>query len=449
MKCRLLLPWLAATAMSAMAQPFAEAEAAFAREDYATALPAFRDLAEAGDTRAQTHLGLMYLGGKGVAQDTDEAMRWFLQAAEKNEATAELAIGLMYLHGHGGTRDRALAEAWIAKAAAQGNLAAIETQMKMSNADDVLEEPRWLAAEKAYRLGRYAEAAALFAELGAEGHARARFFLAGLYHSGHGVLQSKARSHALAQEVLPQVKALAEAGDGEMQLALYSLYHDYWGDIRDEKAAQQWLDAAEITLSAQAEAGNIEAQSDLALLLWHIRNDPDAALPWLEKAAAEGDALSQWWLGNFLFRYGDDREAALQWLSRAAAQGQMDATLWQSLLNAEEDGARYMAVLREAAANGLPEAMFYLSQAIEDESLAAFLTTEETGRSRLWLEKAARHGHGEAQWLLAERLQAEGNPRRAQYWQRRAAQSAAQEATVAAEEDAAENAWQALWRILF
>ena len=46
-----------------------EAEAAFLKKDYATALRLFRPLADKGNAIAQDRIGTMYLWGSGVPQD--------------------------------------------------------------------------------------------------------------------------------------------------------------------------------------------------------------------------------------------------------------------------------------------------------------------------------------------------------------------------------------------
>ena len=60
--------------------------AAYERGDYATALEELRPLAEQGDARAQTLIGLMYREGSGVPQNDAEAVKLYRKAAEKGYA---------------------------------------------------------------------------------------------------------------------------------------------------------------------------------------------------------------------------------------------------------------------------------------------------------------------------------------------------------------------------
>ena len=63
-----------------------------------------RALAEAGDTEAQYNLGLMYVNGRGVAQDDVEAVAWYRRAAEQGIAEAQYWLGYIFARsaGNGG-----------------------------------------------------------------------------------------------------------------------------------------------------------------------------------------------------------------------------------------------------------------------------------------------------------------------------------------------------------
>ena len=97
-----------------------EAEAAYGRADYATALREFRRLAEQGNAKAQNTLGLMYGEGQGVPQDYAKAVGWYHKAAEQGYAKAQNNLGFMYRNGRGVPQDYAEAVKWFRKAAEQG-----------------------------------------------------------------------------------------------------------------------------------------------------------------------------------------------------------------------------------------------------------------------------------------------------------------------------------------
>src|SRR5204863_1437770 len=75
------------------------------------------------------------------------------------------------------------------------------------------------------------------------------------------------------------------------------------------------VDAAEETLR-RATAGP-EGAHALGLLLWRERNDPEAAVHWLDRAAQTDDPAAERDLGIVLREHGD-LQGAHYWLSRAA-----------------------------------------------------------------------------------------------------------------------------------
>lgn len=65
-------------------------------KNYTEAFSLHQDLALKGLTDSQTRLGLMYLDGHGVGQNTNQAIRWFKSAAAQGDATAHLMLGVIY-----------------------------------------------------------------------------------------------------------------------------------------------------------------------------------------------------------------------------------------------------------------------------------------------------------------------------------------------------------------
>jgi TPR repeat protein len=77
--------------------------------------------ANQGHVGAQFNLGAMYLDGQGVAQDPEEATRWFRKAADHGHANAHFNLGVMYWKGRGVSQDIEEAARWFRKAANQGH----------------------------------------------------------------------------------------------------------------------------------------------------------------------------------------------------------------------------------------------------------------------------------------------------------------------------------------
>lgn len=113
----------AQTASSAE-QKFEQGIAAYKRQDYATALKIFSELANQGYADAQNNLGFMYENGQGVAKDYRQALLWYQKAANQGYAVAQQNLGLMYADGLGVAQDFKQARFWFEKAAAQGNVKA-------------------------------------------------------------------------------------------------------------------------------------------------------------------------------------------------------------------------------------------------------------------------------------------------------------------------------------
>jgi len=101
--------------------PVEAAYAAYDKGNYKSALRGLLPLAEQGDPRAQTTLGLLYYrGSKDVPRNEAEAAKWFRVAAEHGDATAQFNLGVMYERGSGVTKDPVEAARLYGLAAAQG-----------------------------------------------------------------------------------------------------------------------------------------------------------------------------------------------------------------------------------------------------------------------------------------------------------------------------------------
>ena len=95
------------------------------------------------------------------------------------------------------------------------------------------------------------------------------------------------------------------------------------------------LDSEDLPVLAGADAGNAEAQNDLALIFLANRK-PKGAVYWLELAAKQEYASAMNWLGRCYIEGNGvpkDENLGIMWISKAAAhgdkisQGQMQAIL--------------------------------------------------------------------------------------------------------------------------
>ena len=107
--------------MTSYAQDFEKGLRAYKSGDFTAALTEWMPLAEQGKVGAQNNLALMYSKGQGVAQDHEEAAKWFLKAAEQGYADAQYNLASLYATGQGVIQNDLDAHMWWSIAAANGD----------------------------------------------------------------------------------------------------------------------------------------------------------------------------------------------------------------------------------------------------------------------------------------------------------------------------------------
>ena len=70
-------------------------------------------LAKEGDVKAQYRLGLFYMLGEGVPQDTEKSVYWLTLASKQQHVDSALALGNMYSSGTGVEINTEKAIKWI------------------------------------------------------------------------------------------------------------------------------------------------------------------------------------------------------------------------------------------------------------------------------------------------------------------------------------------------
>ncbi len=89
-------------------------------QDYNEAVKWYRLSAEQGNAAGQNNLGWMYANGLGVAQDYTEAVKWYRLSAEQGHASGQKNLGRMYQYGQGVAQDFKEAVKWYRLSAEQG-----------------------------------------------------------------------------------------------------------------------------------------------------------------------------------------------------------------------------------------------------------------------------------------------------------------------------------------
>ena len=79
-------------ASGALAGPWEDGMAAYNRGDYVPAVRLFRPLAEQGNAKAQSVLGVMYRRGEGVARSSVRAFIWLSRAAARGDTRAKAEL---------------------------------------------------------------------------------------------------------------------------------------------------------------------------------------------------------------------------------------------------------------------------------------------------------------------------------------------------------------------
>lgn len=129
--------------------PFEEGSAAYSKGDYQRAAKILTPWAEQGNVSAQTMLGSLFMEGKGVEEDFEQARRWYRMAAEQGSVNAQYNMAIMCYNGDGGEQDDVEAYMWFAVAAKNGNKAAARQLKPLSRKMpvDAFKEAQRRAAE--------------------------------------------------------------------------------------------------------------------------------------------------------------------------------------------------------------------------------------------------------------------------------------------------------------
>lgn len=90
-------------------------------QNYQQACKWFLEAAEQGDTNAQNNLAACYSSGNGVAQNYAEAFKWYETAAEAGHPVGQYNLGRAYSKGRGVKQNIGKAIEWWIESAIQGN----------------------------------------------------------------------------------------------------------------------------------------------------------------------------------------------------------------------------------------------------------------------------------------------------------------------------------------
>ena len=105
----------------------AEGKAYYVAGEYNLAVDCFFELADNGYPPGLTNLGIAYLNGAGIRQNSHRAFECFKAAAEKGEPTAQMHLGTMYARGIGTEINDSAAIFWFSQRAEEGDTKAMNS----------------------------------------------------------------------------------------------------------------------------------------------------------------------------------------------------------------------------------------------------------------------------------------------------------------------------------
>ncbi len=323
-------------------------------EDWSAAESAkwLRAAAEKGQLRAQAHLGLLALEGRGRKPDAKEAQAWLLKADARGEPLAKVYLARMHFDGLGGARSLRRADDLCERAATA------LLPRAMAGDPRSLSALGWMHLEGLGTQQNSERALLLLRNAASKGDVRALMMMGRMFDKGHGV-------EANRDEALKAYRTAAEKGFAPAQAA--------FAEMHDSNA-------------------------------WRKNNpfeDRKLAREWFLKAANQGHPLGQFWMGWFHIRghegAKDEKEGHRLWgEAMKTATGEVRLMLLNDFGWCHERGVglpkdmklaeRYW---REAAELGHPMSQFNMG----------FISERELKNPReafRWFDMAARSGYANA-----------------------------------------------------
>ena len=256
--------------------------------------------ANAGDISACAYLGKMYYEGTGVAQNYNEAFKWFQKAADNGVTDAYTWLGGMYYNGQGVAQNYEKAFLWTKKAAENGAADAyVGLGVMYCKGQGVAQN--------------YGEAFLWFQKAVDNGDAVAYGWLVGMYYNGQGVSQNYG-------EAFKWTKKAAEKGIAAAYAGLGGMYYKGQGVAQNYNEAFKWTKKA-------AENGAADAYVGLGVMYCKgqgVAQNYNEAFKWFQKAADNGVASACAYLGEMYYA-GDgvaqNYNEAFKWFQKAADNG--------------------------------------------------------------------------------------------------------------------------------
>ena len=224
--------------------------------------------ANAGDISACAYLGKMYYEGTGVAQNYNEAFKWYQKAADNGVTGAYTWLGVMYYNGQGVAQNYEKAFLWTKKAAENGAADAFVgfgLGVMYYNGQGVAQN--------------YNEAFKWFQKAADNGVAGAFAYLGKMYYAGDGVAQNYEKAFLWTKKAAENGAADAFVGFG-----LGVMYYNGQGVAQNYNEAFKWFQKS-------ADNGGASAFAYLGEMYYEgtgVAQNYNEAFKWFQKAADNG-----------------------------------------------------------------------------------------------------------------------------------------------------------------
>ena len=328
--------------------------------------------ANAGDISACAYLGKMYYEGTGVAQNYNEAFKWFQKAADKGIDDACAYLGKMYYEGTGVAQNYNEAFKCFQKAADNGVTGAYT----------------WLGVMyyDGQGVAQNYEKAFLWTKKAAEnGAANAYVGLGVMYCNGQGVVQNYNEAFKWFQKAADNGIAYACAYLGKM-------YYEGTGVAQNYNEAFKWFQKA-------ADKGIDDACAYLGKMYYEgtgVAQNYNEAFKCFQKAADNGVTGAYTWLGVMYYDgqgVAQNYEKAFLWTKKAAENGAADAYVGLGVMYCKGQGVaknsnEAFKWFQKAADNGVASAFAYLG----DMYYAGDGVAQNYNEALKWYQKAADNG---------------------------------------------------------
>ena len=304
--------------------------------------------AEKGDPEAENLYGICCTTGTGRAKDEAEGAKWAKRAAEHGWANGQYEYGLALLFGNGVPKDQKAGLSWLLKAAEQGDpMAQFEAAVCLLNGEGCERDGKaylhWL--EKAVENGHPGahallgdaylkgngvpkdeeKAFALYATSMRLGNSKGYYGTAWCLLKGTGcrvdvqqglhlLETAKQMGHATAGEDLAAIQNQFKTSEEP------AVMYDYACALLSGNTVPQDAKAGQEMMAKAADKGFPPAQYEMARMLHgqHGRQDEEKAM--LTKSAEGGFVPATWALAS-LYLNNNDPEHAIPWLEKAADGG--------------------------------------------------------------------------------------------------------------------------------